>query len=51
MRDVMDGRLIEKAEERTKVLSLSSGMLLVYKLPDAFALGELQFVVLDGRLV
>ncbi|HQY87351.1 MAG TPA: hypothetical protein PK402_01750 [Tepidisphaeraceae bacterium] len=50
VRDLMDGRMIEKPEERTKILSLSSGTLLVYQLPRAVALDALKFVAGDGSL-
>jgi hypothetical protein len=50
VRDVMGGRLIEKAEERTKILSLASGTLLVYQLPGTLALDTLSFLATDGRL-
>ena len=50
IRDIMSGGLIEKAEERTKILSVSSGTFLVYQLPDRVTLDALKFVVSDGRL-
>jgi hypothetical protein len=50
VRDVMGGLMIGKAEERTKILALSSGTFLVYQLPDALALDDLKFVFLDGLL-
>jgi hypothetical protein len=50
VRDVMGGRLIEKAEERTKILSLSSGTLLVYQLPATLALDTLDFSASNGSL-
>jgi hypothetical protein len=50
VRDAMGGRVIEKPEERTKILSLSSGTLLVYQLPDALALDALKFVTMEGRV-
>ena len=51
VRDVIAGSLIEKAEERTKLLSLSSGTLLVYQLPDTVSLDRLRFTATDGRLM
>jgi hypothetical protein len=33
LRDALRGQLVEKADERTKILSLSSGTLVVYQLP------------------
>jgi hypothetical protein len=32
--DIIGGLMIDKAEQRTKVLALSSGTLLVYQLPE-----------------
>ena len=51
VRDAVGGRLIEKDDERTKILSLASGTLIVYLLPDRVALDLLKFVATDGRLV
>jgi hypothetical protein len=42
--------MIEKAEERTKILPLSSGTLLVYQLPDTVTLDRAKFLIKDGRL-
>jgi hypothetical protein len=50
LRDIMSGRLIEKAEQRTKILSLSSGTYIIYQLPDRVAIEALKFVLSDGRL-
>lgn len=50
IRDLMSGRLIEKAEVRTKILSLSCGTFLIYQLPDHVTIEALKFVVSDGRL-
>jgi hypothetical protein len=50
VRDAMGGRVVEKAEERTKILSLSSGTLIVYQLPDQVILETLKFVSAGGRL-
>jgi hypothetical protein len=50
-RDVIAGRVAEKAEERTKIFSLSSGTLLVYQLPQSISPEALKFVSLSGRLV
>jgi hypothetical protein len=40
----------EKADERSKILALSSGTLLVYQLPDGVALDGLKFEIKDGSL-
>lgn len=50
VRDMLGGRVIEKSDERTKILSLSSGTLIVYQLPDAVALDTLTFEVREGQL-
>ena len=51
VRDLMDGGLIEKAEERTKILPLFSGTLLVYLLPAGMKLDTVKFVAEDGGLL
>jgi hypothetical protein len=51
VRDSMGGRVLEKADKRTKILSLSSGTLIVYQLPDNVGLEALKFVSADGQLV
>jgi hypothetical protein len=43
VRVVTGGRVIEKPEERTKILSLSSGTLMVYQLPESVPLEALKF--------
>jgi len=50
VRDVIGGLVIEKPEERTKILALSSGTLLVYQLPDTVVFDSLRFEVAEGRL-
>jgi len=50
VRDALGGQVVEKAEQRTKTLSLSSGTLIVYQLPDGVALDTLKFVSAEGRL-
>jgi hypothetical protein len=50
LRDTVGGRVVEKADERTKILSLSSGTPIVYQLPDAVALDAVKFVAAEGRL-
>ncbi|MEJ2232037.1 MAG: hypothetical protein P8X46_12755 [Nitrospirales bacterium] len=50
VRDVMRGRMIEKEEKRTKILSLSSGTLLVYQLPEAVKVDALKFLDEEGRV-
>jgi len=48
--DVMSGRMIEKADKRTRILSLSSGTSLVYQIPGTVSLEALKFVDEAGRL-
>jgi hypothetical protein len=50
IRDIMRGRMLEKAEKRTKILSLSSGTFLVYQLPSNVVLDALNFVEEGGHL-
>lgn len=50
VRDVISGRIIEKAELRTKIFSLSSGTLLVYQLPNAVHLDSFILHAEEGRL-
>jgi hypothetical protein len=50
VRDAAGGRVVEKAEPRTKILSLASGTLLVYQLPDSVVLEELKFESLGGHV-
>jgi hypothetical protein len=50
LRDMMGGKVVEKEEQRTKILSLSSGTLIVYQLPDHVTMDALKFVAADGRL-
>jgi hypothetical protein len=50
VRDAMGRQVIEKAERRTKILSLSSGTLIVYQLPADVATDAMKFLAADGRL-
>jgi len=50
VRDFVGGRVIEKTDERTKILSLSSGTLIVYQLPNTVAIEKLIFDARDGLL-
>jgi hypothetical protein len=50
VRDRVVGRLIAKAGDRTKLLSLSSGTLIAYQLPDSTSLDTVQFVSEGLRL-
>ncbi len=50
VRDMMSGQMIEKVEARTKILSLSSGTLIVYQLPARASLDTMRFASADGIL-
>ncbi len=50
VRDLVRGKLIEKSGERTTFLSLSSGTLLVYEIPNSVSLEQLRFIANDGNL-
>jgi hypothetical protein len=47
----MSGRMIEKPDERVKILSLASGALLVYQLPDSVDIDALRFEVVEFQLL
>jgi hypothetical protein len=49
-RDLLTGDMLEKADPRTKLISLSSGTFIVYQLPDQFALESAHFLAEDGCL-
>jgi hypothetical protein len=49
-RDLLTGDMLEKADARTKLISLSSGTLIVYQLPDQIALEKLDFFAVNGCL-
>ena len=49
-RDLLTGVMLEKADPRTKLISLSSGTLIVYQLPDPVVLEKLDLIADDGRL-
>jgi len=51
VRDVVSGRILEKAEPRTKVFSISSGTLIVYQLPQAVSLESFKFVAEEGKVL
>ena len=48
--DVLRGAMVQKTDARTKLLSLSSGTLLVYQLPSDIEPGGLTFTEKDGHL-
>ena len=50
VRDMMRGGVIEKQEQRIKILLLSSGTLIVYQLPDHVTIDLIKFVTTDGQL-
>ena len=43
VRDMGSGQIVAKSDRRTKIVSLSSGMLFVYELPDSVDVEELRF--------
>ena len=45
------GRIVKKTDERTKILSLSSGTLIVYQLPSDTDLDALQIQISDERVL
>jgi hypothetical protein len=51
VRNVSTGRLVEKSQPRTKVLSLSSGTLIVYLLPNGIAIDSIRFDWTDTGLI
>jgi hypothetical protein len=51
VRDGMTGLMIEKSDERTKILSIASGTLLVHQLPDAVELDGLRFEISGTQLL
>jgi len=50
VRDKTSGVFLRKADEQVKVLSLSSGTLLVYQLPEGVGVDSLRFEVRDLNL-
>jgi hypothetical protein len=48
-RDLVSGELVEKAEERTKLVALASGTVLVYQLPGSVMRERLTFHNEDGE--
>lgn len=50
VRDLISGRMLEKTEVRTKILSFSSGTLIVYQLPDSTSLETITFTWSESRL-
>jgi len=51
LRDNFTGAMLEKPEERTKLLSIVSGTLLVYVLPASVELNDLEFVEIGGMVM
>lgn len=50
VRDLVSGRILEKAEPRTKVFSVASGTLIVYQLPESVCLESFQIVAEEGQV-
>ena len=51
LRDNFTGSMLEKPEPRTKLLSISSGTLIVYVLPESVELNDLEFVEIGGMIM
>ena len=51
VREALEGKVLRKPEARTKILSLSSGTLIVYSLPDDLAIENVHIRAGDGKLV
>jgi hypothetical protein len=51
IRDVIGGTIVEKAEKRTKLLSLSAGTFFFYQLPQGLTLDALKFEDKEGSLL
>lgn len=51
LRDNFTGAMLEKPEVRTTLLSIVSGTLIVYVIPETVNLDDLEFVELEGMLV
>lgn len=51
LRDNFTGAMLEKPEERTKLLSIVSGTLIVYVIPQHVELNDLEFVDVGGMLM
>lgn len=50
VRDLVSGSMIEKSDPRAKILSLASGTLLVYQLPDDLDVDKAEFKILGTHL-
>src|SRR5262245_38216760 len=52
LRNIFDAEFMRKEDQRTKIISLSSGTLMVYELPDDTDMASLKFVTeKDGRVM
>lgn len=51
VRDNFSGSMLEKPEERTKLLSISSGTLIVYVIPAQVMMADLKFTENNGMLM
>ena len=49
VRDVSSGQVMGKKDRRTKLVSLSSGTLIVYQLPEHTDIDLVEFVTDDGK--
>ncbi|MCS6851380.1 MAG: hypothetical protein NZ700_09475 [Gemmataceae bacterium] len=51
VRDAVTGRMIQKPEPRTRLLSLTAGTLLVYVLPETTDLERIEFIYSGNQLM
>ncbi len=51
VRDISSGGVLRKDDPRTKIVSVSSGALLVYQLPDQTDVASVRFTMQDGELI
>ena len=50
VRDQLSGEMKRKADSRTKLISVTSGTMLVYKLPDDVEIAQTKFVAQESEL-
>jgi len=50
VRDMLSGEMKRKDDPRTKLISISSGTVLVYKLPDDVDLDQVKFIAHESEL-
>jgi len=50
VRDMSGGGVLRKDDPRTKIISVASGSVLVYQLPDQTDVASVRFILQDGEL-